>query len=226
MNSRLISAILLSIFLPTLAGAATSQARVRRIILSCRHLGAHGMGYNNRSLSELSRKLTAADIPTLISLAADHDLRVGVQFALASQCEAAILPVREAAVQHKVDFLDASDVMNLVSDFAGCTPQAQLKALETRAELGKLREGEYARIEQESKRKAEEDVRIQRNGLKMLDPEQAKTLTHEERVEVYKRSLAAMGLSEDDLMTPEQKELVQQMYRTMVLGEPGPAKPQ
>jgi hypothetical protein len=51
-------------------------------------------------------------------------------------------------------------------------------------------------------------------------------LTHEERVEVYKRSLAAMGLSEDDLMTPEQKELVQQMYRTMVLGEPGPAKPQ
>jgi hypothetical protein len=35
-----------------------------------------------------------------------------------------------------------------------------------------------------------------------------------------------MGLSEDGPMTPEQKELVQQMYRTMVLGEPGPAKPQ
>jgi hypothetical protein len=225
-NSRLISAILLSSFLPTLAGAATSQARVRRIILSCRHLGAHGIGYNNRSLSELSRKLTAADIPTLISLAAEYDLSVGVQFALASQCDAAILPVREAAVQHKVDFLDASDVMNLVSDFAGCTPQARQKALETRAELGKLREEEYARIEQESKRKAEEDVRIRRNGLKMLDPEQAKTLTHEERVEIYKRSLAAMGLSEDDPMTPEQKDLVQRMYRTMVLGEPGPAKPQ
>jgi len=46
---------------------------------------------------------------------------------------------------HKVDFLDASDVMNLVSDFAGCTAQTQQKALETRAELGKLREQEYAR---------------------------------------------------------------------------------
>src|SRR5260370_33115079 len=112
-NQRLTPAILLASFLPTLAAAATSQARVRRIILRCRHLGAHGMGYNNRSLSELSRKLTAADIPTLISLAADHDLSVGVQFALASQCEAAILPVREAVVQHRVDFLDASDVMNL-----------------------------------------------------------------------------------------------------------------
>lgn len=60
----------------------------------------------------------------------------------------------------------------------------------------------------------------------MLDPEQAKTLTPEERVEVYKRSLAAMGLSEDDPMTAEQRRLVQQMYRTMVLGEPGRPKPQ
>src|SRR5260370_26057297 len=153
------------------------------------------MGYCNRLLSELSKKLTAADIPSLNSLASDDGLNVGVEFALASQCEAAILAVREAAVQHKVDFLDASDVMNLVSDFAGCTPQAQQKALETRAELGKLREEEYARIEQESKRKTEEEVRIQRNGLKMLDPEQAKTLTHEERVEEYTRSLTAMHLS-------------------------------
>ncbi len=64
------------------------------------------------------------------------------------------------------------------------------------------------------------------NETTSTDPEQAKTLTHEERVEVYKRSLAATGLSEDDPMTPEQKELVKQMYRTMVLGEPGPAKPQ
>jgi hypothetical protein len=115
------------------------QSRVRRIILGCRHLGAHGI-HNNRSLSELSRRLTAADIPTLISLAADHDLSVGVQCALVSQCEAAIPPVREAAVQHKADFLDASDVLNLVSDLAGCTTRAQQKALETRAELGKVRE--------------------------------------------------------------------------------------
>jgi len=31
-----------------------------------------------------------------------------------------------------------------------------------------------------------------------------------------------MGLKEDGPMTLQQKELVQRMYRTMVLGEPGP----
>jgi len=133
--------------------------------------------------------------------------------------------VREAAVQHKVDFLDASDVMNLVSDFAGCTPQAQEKALETRVELGKLREEEYARIEQESKRKQKRIYEFNETASRcwILNGRNA---DHEERVEVYKRSLAAMGLSEDGRMTAEQKELVQQMYRNMVLGEPGPAKPQ
>jgi hypothetical protein len=48
------------------------------------------MGYGQRSLNELSRKLTPADIPMLISLLPDRELSVGVQFALASQCEHAI----------------------------------------------------------------------------------------------------------------------------------------
>lgn len=184
------------------------------------------MGYNDRSLLALSRKLTPADVPTLISLARDRDLSVGVQFALASQCEASILPVREAALHHTMDFLGASDTMNLIAEFSVCSPQARQRALDMRAELAKLSEAEYARMEQESKRKAEEDVRIQRNGLKLLDPEQAKTLTYEERLEVFRRSLAAMGLTENGPMTPGQKTMVERMYRTMVLGEPGPPKPQ
>jgi len=36
-----------------------------------------------------------------------------------------------------------------------------------------------------------------------------------------KRSLKQMGLKEDGPMTPAQKEMVQRMYRTMVLGESG-----
>src|SRR6266852_2369593 len=87
------------------AGDSESIERVRRIILHSRHLGAHGMGYNNQSLTTLSQKLTPADIPTLLGLLAEKDLRVGVQFALASQCEAAIIPVREAVVQRKILFL-------------------------------------------------------------------------------------------------------------------------
>jgi hypothetical protein len=49
----------------------------------------------------------------------------------------------------------------------------------------------------------------------------AKSLTRQEREEVYKRSLKEMGLKEDGPMTPVQKEMVQRMYRTMVLGESG-----
>ena len=201
------------------ASAVASRTHVRLIIISSQHLGAHGMGYGTRSLAQLSRKLSPADIPTLISLLGEEDLRVGVQFALASQCELAILPVREAAIQHKMDFLAASDTMDLIATFSACNPQTRNSAIQMHAELDKLRDAEYARSEQESKRKAENEARIQRNGLKLLDPEQAKTLTREERLEVFRRSLAAMGLAENGPMTPDQKKLVDRMYRGMVLDE-------
>ena len=106
------------------------------------------MGYSTRSLAQLSRKLSPADIPTLISLVGDEDLRVGVQFALASQCEPAILPVREAAIQHKMDFLAASDTMDLIATFSACNPQTRNSAIQMHAELDKLRDAEYARTEQ------------------------------------------------------------------------------
>ena len=207
------------------AEGSESIERLRRIILRSRHLGAHGMGYNDQSLNTLSQKLTPADIPTLIDLVADKDLRVGVQFALASQCEAAIIPVREAAVQHKMLFLDAEDAMRLIEDFAVCTPETQQKASATRFEVHMLGEAEQRRLEQEAKEKAAEDARIQRNALKMRDPKQAKELTRQEREEVYRRSLKAMGLKEEGPMTPAQRDLVQRMYGTMVLGESGNGPP-
>jgi hypothetical protein len=55
--------------------------------------------------------------------------------------------------------------------------------------------------------------------LKLLNPEQAKTLSHEERLEIYRRSLTAMGLSEDGPMTPDQRKIADRMYRSMVLDE-------
>ena len=59
----------------------------------------------------------------------------------------------------------------------------------------------------------------------MLDPELAKSLTRQEREEVYKRSLKEMGLKEDGPMTPARKDMVQRIYRTMVLGESGKRPP-
>jgi hypothetical protein len=181
------------------------------------------MGYNDQSLIELSRKLTPPDIPTMILLVKDGNLRVGAQFALASQCEAAIVPIHDAAIAHKMDFLDASDTLERISAFNGCTPEAQTQARSMRRELDEVDRQEQARAADEAKRKAEDDARIQRNGLKILDPKQAKTLTRTEREEVFRRSLKAMGLSEDGPMTPEQKKLVDRMYRTMVLGEANPS---
>ena len=112
-----------------------ASARVRRIVLQSKHLGAHGMGYSNRSLSELSRKLSPADVPTLIALLADQDIRVGVQFALASQCQASIVPVRQAAKPRQMDFLYASDVTDLISGFAACSPSAKEEARAMREEI-------------------------------------------------------------------------------------------
>jgi hypothetical protein len=206
------------------AGPDASGTRVRSIILQSRHLGAHGMGYSGQSLIELSRKLTPADIPALMSLVSDRELRTGVQFALASQCEPAIAPVREAAAQHRMDFLDASGVMDLISGFEGCTLRARERARAAQAEIETLRRDYQAKAQQKAKQQADDDARIQRNALKMsVNPRQAaQELSREEREEIYRRSLTAMGLKEDGPMTPQQKELVQRMYRTMVLGEPGP----
>ena len=203
------------------AGDSKSVEQVRRIILRSQHLGAHGMGYNGQSQTMLSQELSPADVPTLISLGADEHLRVGVQFALASQCEAAIIPVRESVVQHKMLFLDAEDVMRLIEDFAVCTQETRQRASAMRSEIHALGKAEQAGLEQEANEKAAEDARIQRNALKMTDPKQAKELTRQEREEVYRRSLKAMGLKEDGPLTPAQKDLIQRMYRTMVLGESG-----
>jgi hypothetical protein len=218
-SSRLIIACILCGAISSVASDA-SPDRVRRIILASRRLGAHGLGYNDASLAELSHKLTREDIPTMIFFLPDRKLAIGVEFALASQCDEAILPVRDAASEHKLDFLAASDIMDLIAGFSGCTPDAQQTAVAMHAELDQLRQKDQARAEQEAKRQAEDDARIQRNGLKMLDPQQAKDLTRQEREEVYRRSLKAMGLSENGPMTPDQRKLVDRMYRTMVLGEP------
>ena len=196
-----------------------SAGRVRRIVLRSRHLGAHGLGYNQQSMEVLSKKLGPCDIPILIALLADQQVRVGAQFALASECEAAIFPIRDAAQNHKMSFLDAEDTMGLMEDFGRCSPEARQRATAMRSQIHTLEEVAQRNLEQQAEARAEEDARIQKNGLKMTDPKQALELNRQEREEVYRRSLQAMGLKEDGPMTPAQRDLVDRMYRTMVLGE-------
>lgn len=222
LNIFLLAGLLLGARVNPLWGQTNEpNARIRSIILQSRHMGAHGLGYNDRSLTELSRKLASADVPELLTLLKDRSLSVGVQFALASQCGAGIAQVREALKQHRMDFSDASDVMDLVAGFAGCPSAARAEARTAKKEIEQLQEDEQARIAEESRRKAEDDARIQANSIKMIDPVRARDLTREERVEVYQRSLKAMGLNDKGPLTPAQKQMVDRMYRTMVLGEGG-----
>ena len=144
------------------AGHAESVDRIRSIILGSQHLGAHGMGYNDQSLNTLSQKLTPADIPVLIDLLSDKDLRIGIQFGLASQCEAALFPVRHAALDHKMAFLDAEDTMRLVESFASCPAKVKQEAAAMRSEIHSLSETEHRKVMQGAQDNAAEDARIQR----------------------------------------------------------------
>lgn len=184
------------------------------------------MGYGERSLSELAIRVKPADISVLIEMLDERRMRTGVSFALASQCEASIIPTRDAASLHKMDFLQAQDTMDLIANFAGCSGEARRHATEMRSELAALRDSDRAKITEEAKQRADDDARIQRNGLKMLDPAQAATLSRKEREEVYHRSVKAMGLDESGPLTPQQKDMLDRMYRTMVLGESGKHSPQ
>jgi hypothetical protein len=225
MPSRLLAIVVLASLIALAQDAPKSKIEVRRIILHSRHLGAHGMGYNEHSQVELSQELTPLDIPVLISLLNDSDLRVGAEFALSSQCEAAIMPVRRAVVtDERVSSLDADDIMDLIADFSKCRPETQAAARAMRIEIDKLVQERLAKRTQELEEQDANDRRIQRNALKMTDPAQRKTLTLEEREEVFRRSIKAAGL--ENPQTPAQKTMVDRMYRTMVLDEPSSAKNQ
>jgi hypothetical protein len=210
-----------------IAQAARSKAELKKIILHTRHFGAHGLGYNDSSLFQLSRAITPADIPNLLSLLDekgdilknDVDVSVGARFALASQCDATFQPLQQAAEQNQqIAWNDADDIMDLIAGFQGCSPATQAKARAVRSDIHAAAEDRLAKESQRLQEKAADDARIQKNALKMSDPEQKRTLTRAEREEVFRRSIKAAGL--ENPQTPEQKALVDRMYRTMVLDEP------
>src|SRR5712691_5711511 len=88
----------------SLISASDEKEKVREIILSTQHLGAHGMGYNLQSVQQMSQKLTAADVPILLELFKEpigqvpfeKNVHVGVQFALASLCDPRLEAVMNA----------------------------------------------------------------------------------------------------------------------------------
>ena len=224
---------------PAAAEAAQDSPRmqqIRHIILHSRHMGAHGLGYNDASLEEMSRKLRPGDVSDLLRLMQVRNgnstqesaieenrnihLHVGAQFGLASQCGASLGPLRQAMINHQVMFLDAQDTARMAADFPRCSPADRAKATAMVSELENIYQADMLQRREEAAKKAAEDGRIQGNGLKMMDPAKAKTLTRAEREEAFARSVKAAGLDKEPL-TDAQKKMVEQMYKTMVLGESG-----
>ena len=135
------------------------------------------------------------------------------------------MPVQRAVItDERVSSLDADDVMDLMADFSKCRPETQAAARAMRVEIDKLVQARQAQTAREREGQAGDDRRIQRNSLKMTDPQQRKTLSPTEREEAFHRAIKAAGLENPE--TPAQKALVDRMYRTMVLEEPSPAKSQ
>jgi hypothetical protein len=184
-----------------LAANATAQNRVRHVILGSRQLGAHGWGYGNRSLIELSRKLMPADIPALIVLLDDgnHRAEIGARFGLASQCGAAIDPLHDHAVgagQNLKRLEDAREVYALLQNFARCTAAARMRALEKSALVDQARIDYTAQRARRIKRRNAEDARLQSSGMKMLDHTQRATVSREDCLAVVERNRAASGIKE------------------------------
>ena len=219
---RLLLSLAFAVSGPAFGADDPDTARIRSTILHSRQMGAHGLGYGDRSLDELSRNLRPADIPRLVTLFSDRELRVGAQFALASQCSPAVAAVRDAAAGGRMDYLDASDTLDIVSGNGRCPEEARRRARDAAAEVESLRRDHQARGAERARLEKEDDARVQRNGaLLMQGGAQAQSLSRAEREEVYRRSLKAMGISEGGPMTPQQKDLAERMYRSMVLGESG-----
>jgi hypothetical protein len=196
-------------------GSEADDARLRKIILHSRHWGAHGLGYNSESMKEMARKLNASDVASLILLLQERKISVGAEFALASQCEAAIEPLHRAAEEKKAEFMASEEVMDLIGGNDDCPAQARKTAQEMKVELAAMREAEDERVVAEARKREANDQRIQENGLKMMDPARRGELTLEERKEVFERSVKAAGLEHPT--TAAQKEMVDRMYRTRVL---------
>lgn len=180
------------------AGSADID-RVRRAILQSRQVGAHGLGYGERSLNDLYRSLKPKDIPVLIALL-DHknrDIAIGASFGLAAQCGAAIDPIYGLAQAPGAElrrYGEARETLERVSRFARCPDAERKRAAETAAKLESMEQAALARRSAEIERRNAEDKRLQGEGMKMLDPAQRSQVSLDDCLAVVERNRKATGI--------------------------------
>lgn len=199
------------------------------------------------SLFEMARNLSENDIPVLLkilekdndfqdkfsaenrdSVAENFKLAQGASYGLASLCVKSIEPiVAEVKAQRLDPDLQVKNAplhwIGALSGIpGGCPPEDAERAKAAQQEIGQLNKVRQAQSRFEYGQRQADAYRLNQNALKMQSPESAKTLTLEERKEVFQNSVKAMRLDKSPL-TPDQKVLWQKMYDTMVLQKGGPS---
>lgn len=180
------------------AGPSSDRDAIHKTLLQSRHLGAHGLGYNAESYAELARRLSPAAIPTLLDLLVhDKEVRVGVVVGLASQCGAAIEPILNAAERGEVPFISLSDLHDALAQMeraAICSSMDQEQAVKAIMRLDRLIEEENARRRRAVGERKARQAELTERGLLMLDPEDRRSVSINECLELVWESVKATGI--------------------------------
>jgi hypothetical protein len=197
------------------------------------------------SLFEMAQNLSENDIPTLLKiLEKDNDyqdkfspknhkrvnrnfkLAQGASYGLASLCGKSINPILAEVKANRLDSKIAlkNDPLHWIDAFSGiprgCSAQDAQRAKAAQQEIEQFNRTQQAQDRLDNEQRQANADRINMNGIKMLDPKSAKTLTLEERKEVFENSVKAFRFDKRSL-TVDEKVLLQKMYDTMVLQKGG-----
>jgi len=190
---------------------------VIKIIKKARYFGGRGFGYNNRSLDELSEKLRPADAPILIGLlhAEDYTLATGASFGLAALCDTGAEALAQAIANDDSLPLDrARDSFNMMLHFSKCTAETRSRVHELAPAIDTAFQ---RRMEKhDADRRAAEAALVRHNtlSLKLLDPEARKTLTPEERQEIFDANVKSLHLG--GKRDADQEKLYQMMKKSIL----------
>lgn len=180
--------------------SVTELQRLRKIVLDSRQMGAHGLGYGQRSMSELARRLNPADVPGLIALLDDKTRTAanGATFALASQCAAAIEPVTARVRAPNVElprFEQARETLERIAGNLSCSDAARERARVAAAEVTLAEKAAYARRIDDVRRRDAEDARLQAESAKLSDPARRREVSYQDCLAIAERSRKAAGLA-------------------------------
>lgn len=213
----LLAALFYCSALPAAAEKPRDKEAVIKTLKKARHFGGRGYGYTSQSLDELSEKLRPADADILLGLLGhDHyGIATGASFGLAALCDAGLAPLAIALETDDTLSLErARDVLRMMAEFPKCAAETRLQArnLDPAIDAAFQRRGEKL----EAARAAADAARERHNALnlKLLDPEGRKTLTREERQEIFDANVKALLL--DGPRSADQEKLYQLMKKNML----------